>query len=71
MRTARVIVHTTQPIPYSSVTLKYFKVVTGAISVLIHFGASARADHNVTGLQLDCCVFNSDAGNELIVVYIT
>ena len=37
--------------------------------MLIHFGASARADHNVTGL--DCCVFNSDAGNELIVVYIT
>ena len=31
----------TQPIPYSSVTsLKYFKVVTGPISVRIHSGAS-------------------------------
>ena len=34
--------------------------------MLIHFGASARADYNVTGL-----LRISDTGNELIVVYIT
>ena len=58
---------TTQPITYSSViSLKYFKVVTGSISVLIHSSASARADHNVTGL-----LRISDTGIEVIIVYIT
>ena len=34
--------------------------------MLIHFGASTRANYNITGLL---CI--SDTGNELIVVYIT
>ena len=47
-------------------TQKYFRAVTGPISVLIRSGASARADRNVTGpLRI------SDTGIELIIVYIT